>query len=251
MDVLNALIAEADRRQELSPLPGNVIKHRASVYADDLVVFLNPMTADFTCIRQILELFEGASGLACNLEKCSISPIRCTQDQLDSVLAVFPCRLQLFPAKYLGAPLSLTRMQRAQEQVIVDAIAARIPTWKAGLLTVAGRATLTQTTLSAIPVHVAISCSLSAWAIKEIDRHRRAFLWTGTGTVVGGKCKVSWPLACSPKEVGGLGLPDLRVSWATRYACGGSGSAVHGRTPSGLRCRQHLRRMWHACSARP
>lgn len=211
MDVLNALIAEADRRLELSPLPGHVIRHRASVYADDLVVFLNPTAADFTCIREILELFEGASGLSCNLAKCSVTPIRCTVEQLEAVLDVFPCRVQPFPAKYLGAPLSLSRLRREHEQAIVDTVAARIPTWKAGLLTTAGRATLTRTTLSAIPVHIAICCALSPWAIREIDRHRRAFLWTGTSTVAGGKCRVSWPLACSPKEIRGLGLPDLRV----------------------------------------
>jgi hypothetical protein len=27
----------------------------------------------------------------------------------------------------------------------------------------------------------------------------------------GGKCKLAWPVACSPKEYGGLGLPDLRI----------------------------------------
>lgn len=109
----------------------------------------------------------------------------------------------------------ITRVQRAQEQAIVDTIAARIPTWKAGLLTTAGRATLTQTTLSAIPTHVAICCSLSPWAIKEIDKRRRAFLWAGTETVAAGKCKVAWPLVCSPKVVGRLGLPDL---WVMGYA---------------------------------
>lgn len=211
MDVLNALIEEADRRRALSPLPGQVIKHRASIYADDLVLFLNPSPADFTCIREILELFEGASGLSCNLAKCSITPISCTQEQLDDVLAVFPCKVQAFPATYLGVPLSITRLQRQHEQALVDRVASRIPTWKAGLLTTAGRATLTQTTLSAIPVHIAICCALSAWAIREIDRHRRVFLWSGTSTVVGGKCRVSWPLACSPRNLGGLGLPDLRL----------------------------------------
>lgn len=74
--------------------------------------------------------------------------------------------------KYLCAPLALTRLCRAQEQALVDKVAARIPTWKAGLLTQAGRATLTQTTLSAILIHIAICCSLSAWAIEEIDRRR-------------------------------------------------------------------------------
>jgi hypothetical protein len=50
MDVLSALIDEADRRGELSPLPGDRIKHRASLYADDLVVFLAPSARDFICV---------------------------------------------------------------------------------------------------------------------------------------------------------------------------------------------------------
>jgi len=62
MEVLSELIAEADRRGVLTPLPGNVIKFRASVYADDLVVFLAPTLQDFSCIRKILQLFAGASG---------------------------------------------------------------------------------------------------------------------------------------------------------------------------------------------
>lgn len=77
-----------------------------------------------------------------------------------------------------------------------------------GLLTTAGRR---KTTLSAIPVHVSICCSLSPWAIREIDRRRRAFVWAGTDTVSGGRCRVAWTVACSPRDLGGLGLPDLRT----------------------------------------
>lgn len=73
------------------------------------------------------------------------------------------------------------------------------------------RATLTQTTLSAIPVHVSICCCLSPWAIDEIDRRCRAFLWTGGDTVAGRRCKVAWPIVCTPKEYGGLGIPDLKI----------------------------------------
>jgi len=58
--------------------------------------------------------------------------------------------------------LSLTKLYRAHEQTLMDNVSAKILTWKVGLLMNAGRATLTQTTLSAIPVHVSICCSLSA-----------------------------------------------------------------------------------------
>jgi hypothetical protein len=48
-----------------------------------------------------------------------------------------------FPTRYLGAPLSLSRVSRDEEQQLVDSVAARILTWKGGLLTAAGRKTLT------------------------------------------------------------------------------------------------------------
>ena len=207
MEVLNALINEADRRGQLHPLPGNV---RTSVYADDLVIFIAQHTLDFSYIWQILQLFAGTSGFSTNFDKCSITPIRCSDEQIQEVLQVFPCRLQNFPLKYLGAPLSVTRLPRDSEQALVDSVAARILGWKGALLTSAGRTVLAQTTLSAIPVHVSIICTLSPWAISEIDRRRRAFVWAGTDKMSGDRCRVAWPVVCSPREVGGLGLPDLR-----------------------------------------
>lgn len=62
----------------------------------------------------------------------------------------------------------------------MDAIATHIPVWKSSLLTDAGGVLLTKVTLLAIPVHVAIASCLSTWAIKEIDKRHRAFLWAGT-----------------------------------------------------------------------
>lgn len=85
MEVLNALIPEADRRALLTPLPGNRIKFHASIYADDLVLFLAPSAQDFNCIRRILELFAGSSGLATNLDKCVITPIRCTEADVAAI----------------------------------------------------------------------------------------------------------------------------------------------------------------------
>lgn len=102
-------------------------------------------------------------------------------------------------------------MLTSKPSLILSPPGSQLGSWKAGLLTNAGRATLTQTTLSAIPVHISICCTLSPWAIREIDKRRRVFLWAGTDSVAGGKCRVAWPAVCSPRDLGGLGLPDLRI----------------------------------------
>lgn len=89
MDVLNAMIAKADRRHILATLPGGVIKFRASLYADDLVLFVLPKNDDLHCLRVLLDLFARASGLPSNLNKCPLAPIRCS----DQDVQVFPCNV--------------------------------------------------------------------------------------------------------------------------------------------------------------
>jgi hypothetical protein len=76
MEVLNSLIRDVDRSDALTPLLGQVFSHRASLYADDLVVLVAPVADDFHCLSEILNLFAGASGLITNFEKCVITPIR-------------------------------------------------------------------------------------------------------------------------------------------------------------------------------
>jgi hypothetical protein len=152
MEALNSLIREANHCAALTPLPGRaIVHHRASLYADDLVVLLAPLESDLECLHQILQLFAGASGLVTNVDKCIAMPIRCSNDMVTIVQQVFPCVVTTFPCKYLGILLSLMRLQRVDEQPLVDAITVRIPTWKLGLLTNASRALLTKVTLSAIP----------------------------------------------------------------------------------------------------
>lgn len=166
MEALNSLIREADRRLALTPLPGHAIAHCASLYADNLVLLVAPQAEDLQCIIQILELFAGASGLVTNVKKCVAMPISCSAELIEEVQHAFPCVVAPFPCTYLGALLSLTRLRRADEQALVDKVAARIPTWKAGLLTHSGRVLLTKVTLTAIPIHVSISCCLSKWALE-------------------------------------------------------------------------------------
>jgi hypothetical protein len=46
------------------------------------VVFLRPVALDINLILEILQLFGEASGLKTNVQKSSVFPIRCTEDDL-------------------------------------------------------------------------------------------------------------------------------------------------------------------------
>lgn len=153
MEALNALIRKADDLGLFNSLDVPTIKSRASLYADDLAVFFRPKQEDLRLMSVILDLFAAASGLHTNVNKCQVSPIRCTEEDLAAVLEHFPCQVAQFPCKYLGIPLLIYKLSKADLQPLIDTIADRLPTWKAGLLNRSGRVLLTKVTLTAIPIH--------------------------------------------------------------------------------------------------
>jgi hypothetical protein len=85
---------------------------RDSLYTDNLILFISPSARDLQRTRSILSMFEDASGLACNLDKCQMAPIGCEEEHLVVAADEFPCQIA-FPMKYLGIPLSATKLPRS------------------------------------------------------------------------------------------------------------------------------------------
>jgi hypothetical protein len=104
------------------------------LYADDVVLFLRPSASDIEITLDILQLFGNASG-----QKSSVLPIRCSEDDKIALQEVLPCQLSDFPCKYLGFPLSPHKLNKQQVQPIIEKIADKLPSWKANLLTKAGK----------------------------------------------------------------------------------------------------------------
>lgn len=69
MECFHALIKAADDRELFQPLGRDMIRFRASLYADDLVAFFSPVAQDLIIIREILSLFEKATCIATNYTK--------------------------------------------------------------------------------------------------------------------------------------------------------------------------------------
>ena len=71
----------------------------------------------------LLHLVGEASGLKTNIQKSNVLPIQCRDEDKETIQEHLPCQLLEFPCKYLGVPLSLHKLTRAQIQPIIDRIA--------------------------------------------------------------------------------------------------------------------------------
>jgi hypothetical protein len=131
--------------------------------------------------------------------------------RLSNTVKNFPWPAAVLPLQILGDPSFHNKAEKEHLQPLIDRVCANLPTWKAALMTRAGRAVLGKTKMSAVPVHTAIATAISPWVINMIDKRHRAFLWKGTTAVSGGQCRLAWPRVCRPTALGSLGFPNLEL----------------------------------------
>jgi hypothetical protein len=124
---------------------------------------------------------------------------------MDSLL---PCQLSQFPIKYLGIPLSATKLPKSTFHLLIDRMVDTLPSWKGRMMNKSNRLMLVKTTLSAMPSHIAICVELPSWVQKIMIKIMNAFLWTGLNNVQGSKCLVVWSRVQRPSQLGGLGVLD-------------------------------------------
>jgi mannosylglycoprotein endo-beta-mannosidase len=217
IDALHQVLEQATADGILSPLRGREAKLRLSLYADDTVVFLNPVKEEVVAFFDILDRFGSATGLRLNLEKCIVALIRCAELNLDNILEGFTGKRMNFPLTYLGLPLTLGRTKMAHVQGIIDGSRCHLAGWHGRLLNPVGRRELVRSVLTAIPIYLMTSIRMPKQLIKDIDKLRHRFFWAGDSEISGGKCKVAWTAVTKPVEFGGLGVIELqRFSRALR-----------------------------------
>ncbi|KAM0899529.1 hypothetical protein ACQ4PT_021212 [Festuca glaucescens] len=211
MEVLHLMIEKTGSAGLLTPLAASGLRFRTSMYADDVVTFIRPTVVDFRVFSAVVDDFGAASGLRTNMDKCSANLIRCTDADRIIIDQELQCPVVSFPLRYLGLPLTLRKPNAAQLQYLVDSVANKLPGWRASLLDKGGRLELVRATLSAMPIFAMMSLDLPVKTLVAIEKIIRGFLWKGRKDVKGGHCLVAWSKVCTPKEWGGLGVPNLRM----------------------------------------
>jgi len=217
MDVLNSLVQFATSEGLLQPLAVQQARHRVSVYADDVVIFLRPCNLDLNVIRHLLDMFGHVSGLRTNLSKSSVSPIHCSDEELSLTANILSCTIKAFPCTYLGLPLTIGKPTKEVLLPLVDRVADYLPGWKASLMNRAGRLVMVKVVLTTAPIYHLIAMDLPKWFFKAINKKRRGFLWKGHDQANGGNCLVAWEKVQRPLKYGGLGVHNLEFfGWALR-----------------------------------
>ncbi|CAN1796639.1 Putative ribonuclease H protein At1g65750 [Linum perenne] len=101
----------------------------------------------------------------------------------------FPLTLNL--GRYLGVPILHERTSSQTYQGIIDRISKKLTGWKVKSLSLAGRVTLAQSVLVAIPAYAMQTAVILATTCEAIDRLIRNFVW-GSSNEVRTVHLVSW-----------------------------------------------------------
>ncbi|WVZ97553.1 hypothetical protein U9M48_043079 [Paspalum notatum var. saurae] len=151
-------------------------------------------TSDFPVLQYVddtLIIMEGmpnnsSVGLKVNFAKSCMTPINLTDEKFLILSNTFGCSQGTLPFTYLGLPLGLTK-PKAERLEIVNSV-------------------LTSQASFAIATF-----SLPETALQQINKYRKHCLWRGADMNDRTLPKAAWPLVCSRKESGGLGVTRLKT----------------------------------------
>lgn len=107
MDTLAAMLRLAEEEGIFGALVQRMTRLHASMYANDVVIFLKPEEGELRAIKTLLNIFAIPSGLHPNFSKISISLIQCDAIDLAALSFLIDCPVAHFPCTYLGMPHKL------------------------------------------------------------------------------------------------------------------------------------------------
>lgn len=147
-------------------------------FADDLVLFGEASTAQLDVMMSVLHSFCDASGEKISLSKSKIL-VSSNIDHSRAMNLSNHCGIPLTNdfGKYLGVPMIHGRVTKSTYSSLLSRAQARFLSWVNQFLSMAGRITLIQSVLSALPVYLMQSTFLPESTVTGLDKLMRQFLW--------------------------------------------------------------------------
>jgi hypothetical protein len=211
---LSALIRQAENRGELHGIKicrkAPIISHL--LFADDCFLFFKATSNEASVLKNILSVYEAASGQAINLQKsefyCSRNVPAEAREAIANQLGVSQV---LGTGKYLGLPSMIGRSKKSTFKFIKDRIWKKINSWSSRHLSQAGREIMIKSILQSIPTYVMSIFLLPSTLIGDIEKMLNSFWWGHNGTNGRGLHWLSWERLSVSKDYGGMGFKNLQA----------------------------------------
>jgi len=131
-------------------LAENLIPNGVAIlqYADDTIICLKDDIVVARNMKLLLYLYEVMSGLKINFAKSEIIMINGDNDKHMVYVDLFNCQTGMYPIKYLGVPVSPGRLHVKDWTPLIEKNEKKLSSWKGSSLSIAGRLTLINSSLS-------------------------------------------------------------------------------------------------------
>ena len=184
------------------------------LFADDLLVCGQASIREAQMMAQIIQHFCDQSGQTPNWSKSAILfSAYVNQSTIADIRSIFPVSSMDESFNHLGHPLILPAKNRVVAyNFVLDKFKAKLPSYKANMLSHAARLELIRAVFSAIPVYYMSNILFTKKFIAKLTSIIRTFWWTGIREDNSkGLCLRAWKDICTSKKEGGLGIRNLHA----------------------------------------
>jgi len=202
-------------------------------FADDLILFGVATMKQARIMKCCLDKFCTAWGQRVSFAKSLVFFSKNTTNQMASEISTeLNIPMTSYLGRYLGMYTINGRVTKQTFRHVSDRIDARLAGWKSRCLSLAGRATLVQSTISSIPYYAMQTARLLRSLCDDCDRKARRFLWGGSAD--NHKIhNVVWNQVTMSKEARGLGFRTKRQA-NLAFMTKSGGICLLRKTPFGL-----------------
>jgi hypothetical protein len=143
-DCLTRMVLKAQDNGLFNGLAKHIILKGVAIlqYADDTLICLKHDLEGARNMKLLLYMFEMIAGLKINFSKSKILMINDNESWGQHYAEIFNCQLGVFPLKYLGVPISPSRLHLVDWLPLTEKCHKKLDVWKGGSLTMASRSTL-------------------------------------------------------------------------------------------------------------
>ncbi|GJR12603.1 RNA-directed DNA polymerase, eukaryota [Tanacetum coccineum] len=203
------------------------------MYADDVIFYGEWSWVNAHNLISMLRCFYLISGLKINIQKSNVLGIGVTDDEVSYLANIIRCGASQFPMKYLGVLVGCSMTRCTNWKVVVKKFSAKLPSWKAHLLSVSGWLSLIKLVLGNLSTYYMSIYTMPVSIHKQLESMRNKFFIGGD---VGDKRMtwVKWDKCLMSKKDGGLGIGSiygfniaLLFKWIWRFLNVRSDLSVH------------------------